>query len=340
MKTNNSEGHISLNLGIQILRAILCLWVLFSHCAKIKKEHLKYFKKNYHVPTFFILSFYFFYPILVKRNSIAIKKRFQRLLFPYFFWPIFVFILNNLLVHFTSLGKVKDKLSLKELYLQILTGSQYYRVFWFQFTLIYLSLVFSLISFIFKKKLLIFLEFLGIISLNFHFAQINRKIFETYEKNIKWSLGRVNEALPLAIVGCIYSSINLISKINNITLYSFFILLDIIYLLFNYDLFQIFPGFSYSNTLSYILASTVFVLFFSSLKFDKYIILKTIIMNITKYTGGIYYIHVIFYKYIFFFFKIKKTSYFFSFIVYVICYIICFSGNKLFKNNIFKYLII
>ena len=178
------------------------------------------------------------------------------------------------------------------------------------------------------------------ISLNFHFAKINRKTFEVYEKNIKWSIGRVNEALPLAIVGCIYSSINLISKFNNITIHSFFILLDIIYILFNYDLFKIFPGFSYSNTLSYILASTVFVLFFSSLKFDKFNILKTIIMNITKYTGGIYYIHVIFYKYVYFFFKIKKTSYFFSFIVYVICYIICFLGNKLFKNNIFKYLII
>ena len=153
MKTNNSEGHISLNLGIQILRAILCLWVLFSHCAKIKKEHLKYFKKNFHVPTFFILSFYFYYPTLVKRNSIIIKKRFQRLLLPYFFWPIFVFILNNLLVHFTSLGKVMAKLSLKELYLQLLTGAQYYRVFWFQFNLIFLSLVFSLISFIFKKNI-------------------------------------------------------------------------------------------------------------------------------------------------------------------------------------------
>ena len=67
MLKNDSEKEKSLNLGIQLLRSILCIWVLFSHCANIKKEHLQYFNKNFHVPTFFVLSFYFYYPVIYKR---------------------------------------------------------------------------------------------------------------------------------------------------------------------------------------------------------------------------------------------------------------------------------
>ena len=340
MLKNDSEKEKSLNLGIQLLRSILCIWVLFSHCANIKKEHLQYFNKNFHVPTFFVLSFYFYYPVIYKRIKTKIIARFQRLLYPYFLWPIFVFILHNLLNTFTSLGQIKEKLSFRELYLQILTGSQYYRVFWFQFNLIFLSLCFTITSFIFKQKLLTFLEFIGIISLNFLFTNKNKKNFFHYKKHIQMSIGRVNETLPLAVIGCIYSSINFLSKFENFALPTYFFLFYLIYLLFKFELFKIFSGFSYSNTLSYILSSTIFLVLFSSFKFSKNSILKFIIRNITKFTGGIYYIHQIFPKYIYYFFKIDKTSYFSSFIVYIICYIICFAGNKLLKNNKFRYLFI
>ena len=82
------------NLGIQILRFLLCLWVVFVHCSHIKRQHEKIFKKGFHVPGFFMLAFYFFYPILYDRRINKIIQRFQRLLIPYILWPAIVIILN------------------------------------------------------------------------------------------------------------------------------------------------------------------------------------------------------------------------------------------------------
>lgn len=130
------------NLGIELLRFILCLWIVIIHCSKVEKKHQKYFFKGFHVPTFFMLSFYFYYPILYLKKIDKITSRFQRLYFPYLLWPIFILILNNCMIKLTSLGQYQKKLLLKDYYIQILTGSRYHRVFWFQFIIIFLFLIF------------------------------------------------------------------------------------------------------------------------------------------------------------------------------------------------------
>lgn len=117
----------------------------------------------------------------------------------------------------------------------------------------------------------------------------------------------------------------------------------IIYILFYFDIFINKKGFFYPNILLNVLASTTLFLFFFSLPFEnlKNYRLNQIIKNITKYTGGIYYIHPIyrdyFRKYLSYF---SKRNYYNSFIIYIICYINCFLGNKLVKNSKFKYLFI
>ena len=308
---------LKVNLGIELLRSILCFWVLCSHCTLVKKEHIKYFYRSFHVPTFLMLSFYFYYRILNQRAITKIKSRFIRLLYPYILWSIVVFSLNNILNKFSTLGNRIKQFSLKDLYLQILTGSKYYRVFWFQFNLIFLSQLFAIFSFVLKRNLIIFLELLGIISLFLLFSKINSIIFFPYAECIRMSVGRLNSSLPLAIIGCIYGSYNLLLKINNLNWHLNVILLSLVYILFKYDIFIIYPGFAYSNTLLYIFASTILFILFGSIKVDKFIILNKIIKIITKYTGGIYYIHRIFPSYIFLFFNVNKISYFYSFLIYI-----------------------
>ena len=140
MKGKKNSKPKNINLGIELLRFVLCLWVVIIHCSDIKSRHRKYLERKFHVPTFFLLSFYFYYPTILKRIIIKIHFRFQRLLYPYIFWSIISFFLQNILAKYTSFGISKDYLSLKDFYLQILTGSKYYKIFWFQFNLIFFTL--------------------------------------------------------------------------------------------------------------------------------------------------------------------------------------------------------
>ena len=121
------------NLRLECLRLILCLWILLIHGSIIIKKYRKYLTRGFHVPTFFMLSFYFYYPSVYKRIMTRITTRFQRLLFPYFFWPIIALLLDHFLKKFTLSGLYDKKLSLRDYFVQILLGSQYYRIFYFHF---------------------------------------------------------------------------------------------------------------------------------------------------------------------------------------------------------------
>jgi len=91
-----------INLGIQILRFLLCFWIIIIHCSHVKKNHKKYLGKGFHVPTFIFLSFYFYYPTIAKKDINKVISRFQRLLIPYILWPLIRLIL--------SLKKYKNKI--------------------------------------------------------------------------------------------------------------------------------------------------------------------------------------------------------------------------------------
>ena len=97
MIKHNVENKIKqINIGVELLRFILCLWIVIVHCSDIKNEHKRYFAKGFHVPTFIFISFYFFYPILEGRDISKIILRFKRLLLPYILWPINIFYSEKL----------------------------------------------------------------------------------------------------------------------------------------------------------------------------------------------------------------------------------------------------
>ncbi len=238
MKKINESEKKKINLGIEFLRFILSLWIVFLHCSKIKKHHQKYVYKGFHVPTFILISFYFYFPYISKRDISKIISRFQRLLIPYILWPIillFINILHNFNISmFYSIGVIH----IKFLFIQLLIGSTIHNIFWFQFNLLYISLFLTIISFIFTKNVIKIFIFIGIISFYFHISRLNYKVVNNFKKIIfRNNLGSIIELMPIAINGCILGSINFLSRINNSSLYLNFYLSLILIILFEYKIF-------------------------------------------------------------------------------------------------------
>ena len=83
------------NLGIEILRMIFSFFIVIIHCSKVKNKflYMLLFDKAFHVSSFFLISFYFYYNIILTRNIIKIKLRFLRILVPYVIWSILFYII-------------------------------------------------------------------------------------------------------------------------------------------------------------------------------------------------------------------------------------------------------
>ena len=346
MKNGEESKHKSINLGLEIVRPFLSLWVVISHCSKIQRKHAKYIYRAFHVPTFNLIAFYFFNRIISKRILSKITFRFYRIIIPYILWPLIIFIVNNLLFFLFSFGQYETKLKLVDLYIQILIGARYFRIFWFQFNLVFTSLIFTIFSFLFGNKFLKILPFIGLVSLFLHITKINYNFFKDYtcyDGAFALNLGTFIELMPISVIGCIFNSMDLLGRIQHFSIYVQIILFFILLTLFEYDIFARLPGFRYPNVLLNIVASIIIFLLFGSLSIEQIRSekIKLIIKIFTKYTGGIYYTHQIFRdyltKYTLFF---SKRTYSISLIIYIICYFFCFIGNKIFKNNKLKYLFI
>ena len=134
----HSKQKNTRNYGIEILRMIMAFLVIIEHFYKPKNITLQriIIRLRFHVPTFLIISFYYLNNNLVNRKVDKIKERLKRLLIPYLFYPIIIYIIYNLLhifFHFEYLRK-----SLYQLVIQIIVGRLLCSELWFQFNLILL----------------------------------------------------------------------------------------------------------------------------------------------------------------------------------------------------------
>lgn len=337
---NNKPEIMKTNLGIQLLRILLCYWIVTVHCSYIKLKHQKYLFRGFHVPTFFFLAFYFYYPMLSERNIIKITKRFQRLLIPYIFWPSIKLALIKLPTKLFDFRKYK-LLTLKDLLKQFIIGLPVHGLFWFHFNLIFESLFFAIISFLFKSKFLQITHFFAIFFIYLHVSRIHFNYLNCFRRKYISNLESLIELSPLSIIGLSFGSINLLKKIKNIPSYFRIILLFLIILIFRYDIFKPIPGFKYPDIFIYTSASLLLIIFFGSFYLDKSKLITILINNISRFSGGIYYIHTIISH-----FSINGISftnnknYFSAFLIFIICFFICFLGNRLFKNNNLKYIFI
>ena len=326
-----------LYLGIEILRMIFAFIILFFHCMNeiiYSNLFIKYLKEvvGLGLTIFFIISFYFSYNSFSLKKINKIKERFKRLLVPYIIWPIIIY-LQKILVKYIS-GKDSGVLFKYFIY-QILIGNGIYPVFWFNFNLIFISLLFAIIIFT-TKKYMIFLFLFGLMIILISFSYKYNQFWDGYNDLVVFPLRPITSTYLHGLIGFFLSSIKIFEK-NNISpkYLLLFILFTSIILIINNNMFF--------KAMLKNLFSVFLILIFTSTSYEK---LKksiyTFIKLITSYTGGIYYIHIYINSLLKNYVSLKLISgnIFMSIIHYFLCYFICLIGSKLFKNNILKFLFI
>lgn len=324
------------NIYFGLLRIYLSFLVVTAHCLKFPKSKYKYrlliklIRNSFHVPTFFIMSFYLCNKIFSQKNFVKAKQRFERILIPYFIWPIIIWIIKN----FTNLI-LKKKISFYDLKMQLLTGHCFLTVLWFQYDLIIITLLILIIKLLFDKNSIFILINLGILSYYFQYSNINYNIFSKYSFYLRYPLGRFVESLPFCITGYILASIKIDTYVKNIRIKAIFCITFAFLFFIRSNIFININGFNYQGIklhIKCILFYTIFLLIpqtnIKNLKIEK--IFKIISNN----TSGVYYLHLPIYRLLRKNFKlIKKKTFFGSLIIYIICQFISLIGIKLFGNT-------
>ena len=312
---------------------ILCFWVLSFHC--LEKNKINYFlfyitkTKFYHVPCFSLLSFYFSYNIFFYRSIIKLKKRLERLLIPYIIWPLFIFIINNIINHHNSI-------SLYELKIQIILGRQFMVPLWYLFSMILLTIIFFILSNIFKKYFLFVLWLLSFFTYIIQYSGYY-KFLNEYKNNVKLPILDTLSILPLSVLGLSIVSSNLkhILTDNKKTILFFSYLF--LFFLFKYNIFIDLTGY---NGIVNIFTSLLFFMCFSLLPLENInICVKRIIKTTTNYTNGIYCLQCKMIPLCRRLFGLKG-NFKSCIIIYLISYFISFIGIMIFGKTRLKYLFI
>lgn len=331
---NNKKVY---NIGIRILRVILSFMVVVDHIY-IKKKKYIYFL-YYHIPTFFIISFYFTYKTLISFNINKIKLRFERLIIPYFSWCI----ISCILCYDYVLLKKRIIYSFKIFFIYIMNGHIFNVVLWFQNILIIINIIFIIIIFLFKKKYLFILNILNAFSYVLLYSGLNFRFFyNNFSYDSASTIGRLAEVFPFALTGFFFASIHIIdnlTKYRKTAIFSCYILLIIIT---KFKVFAELRNFKYGGFRHNLAGICIFIIFllFPFTKINNRIITKVIFV-LTDYTGGIYFTHFLIGRKLLIVQKIleiKNRTFLGCIITYIISYTICNIGTKFLGKTKFKHL--
>ena len=185
------------------------------------------------------------------------------------------------------------------------------------------------------------MQILLILTCIYNFQGYNLYIFSKYKHVVNHSIKPLLECLLYCITGFFLGSIKILDKLNNykiIIIYLSIIVYAIIKIkkklykyFYNYKIFII----------DFI--STSFFIIFACLPFDKIKnnIIFLFLKQITRYTGGVYYLHIeISYLSACIFNSMKIIGIKECIIIYLICYFISLIGSLIFRKSNIKYLFI
>ena len=316
--------------------------VVLDHLYKKKNFRNYYYIIYYHIPTFFLISFYFTYKSFISFNINKIKSRLERIFIPYISWTIIPWLINCFYFYILN---INSHHSIEYLIVSLINGHIFNSVLWFQNNLILLTILFLIIIFRFKKIYMVILFQLTLTSYIFQYSRINYYFFKRNFMYLSGSkFGRLAESFPNAQTGFYLSSKDIIIKAKNNRIKVSFICVAILISITKYhyyDKLDSLYNFRYAGIRLNIAAICIFTIF-SLLPFEKIKnkIIINLISKITNYTGGIYFIHKLLGKGYFFrhILPIKKGNILFCIIIYLISYLVSLIGFRLLKNTKLKHI--
>ena len=331
------------NYGFAILKSILSFLVISAHNFKKESTNNKIIlfitkERRFHVPSFFIMSFYFMHNNLLSLKPNIIFNRLMRLLIPYIGWPIIVWIIN----HYWNKKYNSDfAVSYEQLKLQLLWGYNFIPIYWFLWSLFMITILFIIIIFIFRKHSLFILQILVILCYSAQYSNYYYyTVFMKHPDYNRVTLSSILEDIPFAVTGFTFAHYKIFDKLQKNKIKTL-ILSWIIYNFFDdYNIFTdiravLYPGFKYH--IRAICIVCIFSLFPSDKIKNKYI--QKFLHIITNHTGPIYYLHVPFRDYIKYYLDdIKNGTFKGLFITYFWIYIFSFVGTLIFGKTPLKYL--
>lgn len=328
--------------GIAFLKVFLAFQVICSHNFNIESTenvYLRYFLRNrkIHVPSFFIISFYFMHKEFMALNINKYIKRIERLIIPYLIWPIIIWILNNI---FNFLLDTNFSSSLTCLIYQILWGSTFIVQLWFQWDLIIITILFFLLLFLFKSNYLLIIQLIAILAYILQYSGINKQFYENLRTEQKECLGRFAEVIPYTVVGFTIASLGIIKKLKNYKIKTFIFSVIIYIFIEKYSVFSNVEGIAYSG-IKLNICSICVIFVFSLFPSEKITIplIQFILKYITNFTAGIFYLHWSIIMYLKSYISIIKNGSLSGIVfIYLICYFISFFGMKIFGKTKLKHL--
>ena len=334
---NNSK---KLNYGIQILRLILSYLILQFHCLNIgftKNKILIFFVNAFHfyVPIFYVISFYFSYDIIKFKRINKIKLRFKRIIIPYLIWPFLFFIMKN--INYKICGE--DKYNFNDLYIQFLTGKRIYDPFWYLCNLILSLILFCIISLLSRNNFLIIIQLLGILGSLYYQFHFYNNLFFRYIIEIRTLIKDFSKVIFYGAIGITLGDIKSISFLGNYRKRVVFFCIYSLY--FIHDFLEILKHFYYLKCIIIGIGAIIIFILFSILPLENIenAQINKIIINITNYTGVVYYLHLKIKQFLENKIIIIKNGTFIGCIfIYIICYFICFLGIKFLRKTNLKYL--
>jgi len=328
-------------IGLQILRMLMSFFIIQRHCFNIKLTKNKFLIITYHgigfyISTFYLISYFLSYKALKTRNINRIKLRLERFLIPYIIWPALIFLLNNICYIFGV--NIKQK-NFEDLFIQFITGKRIYGILWFQCNLILSFISFSIIALSIKNDFLFIVQLFGIVGYFYYSLHHYCKLFKAYIFEIRSLFQDFGKVLLYSSFGITLATLldinNLKKKRKKAILFS----LISIYLIRDFSFIK--NKFFYLRCMINGIAAVSFFIFFSAIPISNNKKIISIIQIITNYTGGVYYLHFILWKILRRKLQIfKKKTLFGCFYNYILCYFICFAGDKTFAKSNLKYLFI
>ena len=209
---------------------------------------------------------------------------------------------------------------------------------WFLFSSINITIVLSILSIIFKSNILYILEILSVLFIFLQYSNIDLS-FNYYSYQIGRTLRNTISQIPLAISGLSFAKSNLIGYLKNNKNVEFISLINCLLILFIFKN-DVFRKMRTYNGIENIFSSYLFFIGFYFLPIHN--INKNIIKIIklaTKYTQGIYCLHIIVGKFISLIID-NKTTLIGASITYIVSYMISCLSSHIFRKTKLKYLFI